>query len=90
MSDLFAAINEAVRNGAPLPGPSRPYKRVPIREPQPLCVCGHRRDGHGHFPEGNRDHCWNCRCKEWQDSGRTEDLDQIPHRLVPDEGDEVT
>ncbi|MCX5000946.1 hypothetical protein [Streptomyces longwoodensis] len=90
MTDFSAAINEAIRNGTPLPMSSRAYKRVPVREPQPLCLCGHRRDGHGRFADGNRDHCWACRCKDWQDSGRIEDPDQIPYRLVPDEGDEVT
>lgn len=91
MSDAFAAINDAIRNGTPLPKPSRPYKRVPVRDPRPLCTCGHTNDGHGSIGLSPV-RCLNCRCNAWQDSGRTEDPDQIPYRLVdvPSERDEMT
>lgn len=91
MSDYFAAINEAIRNGTPLPKPSRPRKRVPVRAPRPLCICGHPEVGHGSI-DGSPVRCFNCRCNAWQDSGRTEDPDQIPYRLVdvPSERDEMT
>ena len=82
MSDLFAAINAAVRNGTPMPTPSRTPKRVPVRTPHPLCICDHPKVGHASI-DGAPVHCLNCRCNTWQDSGRTEDPDQIPYRLVP-------
>ncbi|MFD7855236.1 hypothetical protein ACFV6B_13250 [Streptomyces microflavus] len=90
MSNLFDAINEAVRNGTPL-RPSRPYKRVPVREPRPLCLCGHPEVGHGSI-DFSKPRCLNCRCDGFRDSGTTEDPDQIPYRLVdvPTDGDEMT
>jgi len=90
MNDAFEAINQAIRNGTPLPKSSRAYKRVPVRDPQPLCLCGHSAGGHGRI-DFSPVRCLNCRCNAWQDSGRTEDPDQIPYRLVDsNEGDQVT
>jgi hypothetical protein len=90
MSDPFAAINEAIRNGTPMPETSQTYTREPVRTPHPLCVCGHPEVGHGRI-DGSPVRCLNCRCNAWQDSGHTEDPDQIPYRMVvvPTEGDQL-
>lgn len=91
MTDPFAAINEAFRNGTPVPTPSRAYESVPVRSPRPLCLCSHPEIGHGSI-DGARPRCLNCRCDGFRDSGATEDPDRIPRRLVevPKERDQMT
>lgn len=74
--DLQAAIEAALRN------PPAPRRREPIREPRRLCVCGHPKEGHSDSRHAALRGCLNCRCKRFEDSGRTEDPTLIPHRLI--------
>lgn len=77
-NDLLAAIEAALRN------PPAPMRREPVREPRRLCVCDHPEEGHADSRHSELSGCLNCRCKYFENSGRTEDPALIPHRLVPE------